>query len=225
MKNKIIKKLVGLVCVVLVLFFSISCKENVDLSIYVSGLRVGIYEGVTDEYKITVYSETRESPFLLDGFVGENKNFLTIKLDKETGSCDGVSVLISYDDYSCNGVFDYNPLNGKFTCEIEVPKLPTNSNILATIKSEELEKSCELLTQKQASTIDYKTALNSLKKAEPDLIKELFENTNVATEIHVRLIAEEGKNYYYIGLVQKDGKIKAFLVDGKEGKILAQRTD
>lgn len=225
MKNKNVKKLVGLFIVVVVLCFSISCKGKVDLAFFVSSFRQGVYEGSIDDYKITAYTELREEPFLLDGFVGEKVNVITIKLEKEQGSLDGAKVRLNYGENSCEGTFDYNPLNGKFICEIEVENLPTESNITAIIKSEEIEKSCQLTTKKLSSTITQKEVLNMIKKQEPEIIKNLFENNNVTTEIHVRLIAEENKNYYYVGLVQKDGKIKAFLLDGSTGEILAKRTD
>ena len=224
MKNKLFKKLIGLIVVVAVVICSVSCKENVDLKLYVSQLRLGVYQGAFEDYKITAFAEDRETPFLLDGFVGTKEYIMTVKVEKQKGSCDGVFIKLDYDDVSVESKLEYNPLNGKFISEIKVSKLPTSSSILATIKCEELECSCELTTQKNAGTISYENALNSLKNSEPSLIKNLFETTNICTEIHIRLIAEGDKNYYYIGLVDKDGKIKAFLIDGLSGEVLAKRT-
>ena len=39
----------------------------------------------------------------------------------------------------------------------------------------------------------------------------------------MRIIVEDSANYYYVGFVTKEGKTRAYLVDGASGKVLAER--
>ena len=223
MKANMIRKISTLIFVICLTITSISCKNNVDVSMYVSEYRSNIYEGENNGCKLTVYTERREDPYLLDGFVGNNKNFLTVKLESFSENADGVSVVISYDENSYNADFNFNPINGKFVAEILVDELPKSPTISAIVKESESENTITLNTKRFNDTKDYKEALNSVCNYDKEVVEKLFSSISVVAEVHIRLISDNEKNYYYVGFCDKEGKIYAYLVDGKDLKVIAKK--
>ena len=224
MKAKIIKKIICALLLVSALFINASCKKSLDLTVYVSQLRLGVYQGVSENFDLTLYSESKEKPFAIDGFVGEMGNVLIVKLNGTKTLSDGVKITVKYDDYECSGEFKLNPVNSTYTAEIEVENLPNTPNVLAFIETEEVKEQVSLVSKVSASKLDYKSVLKFVQDSDSETVKKLF-TSNVSTEIHIRIIPEKGKNYYYVGFNNKDGSISAYLVDGETGEVLARRTN
>ncbi len=224
MKRKIYQKLALLLTVLVVVLASASCKDNVNLTLYVSELRSGIYYGEGDNLTLTAYVEEREEPFIIDGFVGEIKKVITVKLSSENRVINSASVKLKFDGYECEGDFEYSLLSGKFTAEIIVDKLPEGPIVEAVFKCGEEEVSVQLKTKITSGNITYKEALESVKKYDSKTTDELFNNTSVSTEIHIRIISDNLKNYYYVGFATKSGDIYAYLVDGATGEVLAKKS-
>ena len=218
------KKVFCLICTVFMFMAVFSCKAEVDLTAYISELRENIYIGEVDGIKVTVYSGKREKPFIADSYVGEMKNILTIKLENQSVMTDDASIEISYDKITKNGDFEYHPIGGKYTTTIEVDTLPNTAQINAKLKCNGKEQEIVLLTTVSSNSISPKQALEFVKKHDKKTVEEIFESGKVEAEIHVRIMADGERNFYYVGFALKDGTIKAYLVDGKSGEILAKKT-
>ena len=61
-----------------------------------------------------------------------------------------------------------------------------------------------------------------LQENEKETFQSLTENNAFVGEIYLRLICED-EPYYYIGLITKDGKNRAYLLTADTGKVLAKR--
>ena len=225
MRNKLFKNLIFFAVIIAVTIISSSCKNSVDLTVYVSELRSGIYECESDEFTLTVLVEEREDPFIADGFVGTIKKVLTVKLEPKNHSLDNAIVSLSFDGYNVEGDFIYSPISGKYVAEIFTQKLPETPTISATIKSGENSYSLEVKTKVVSGNLSYTEILEKVREKDGKRVDELFNTTNVCTEIHIRLISEKNKNYYYVGFTNKSGKIYAYLVDAKTGEILAEKSN
>ncbi|MBO5925967.1 MAG: hypothetical protein J6Q38_00190 [Clostridia bacterium] len=223
MKRNVLKKSLVIFAVITASLVAFSCKSGLDLSVYVSELRTGIYQGKSDGYDLIVYSEKRENPFKADGFVGDMKNLITVKLELEKGTLDGAEVKLQYDDYECEGDFEYSVLKGKYVSEIFVEKLPESPIIKAIVINSGEEVNIELKSQVFSGTVSYKNVLSAIEKSDPKIVNELFNTSSVSSEIHVRIISDNSKNYYYVGFVTKEGNTFAYLVDGESCKVLAKK--
>lgn len=215
------KSIILLVAFCLLLFVS-SCKNDIDLEMYLSEKRTSVYFVKSEDYSLTVYGEEREDPFISDGYVGTSKKFITVRLEDYQKSLDDASVTITFDGVSLTGKFEYSPLNGKFCTELETESLPTSTEITAVIKNGGEEntltlKGCPL------GGIDYKTALSSVSKSAKTEIENMLNQTS-SLEVRLRIILEEDRLYYYVSLIDKTGKTLAYLVDGASGEILASKT-
>ena len=224
MRNKIFKKLVFFVVVIATLVISSSCKNSLDLTVYVSELRLGIYECSSTDFVVTVLVEEREDPFIADGFVGTIKKVLTVKLEPLNRSFDDATIALNFDDYTASGDFVYSPISGKYVAEIFVDKLPNLPSVSGTLTSGDETFNLDLKTKIVSGNLSYTEVLKKVSEKENKIVNELFNNTNVSTEIHIRLISEKNTNYYYVGFTNKSGKIHAYLVDAKTGEILAKKT-
>ena len=216
------KKTIILLVAFCLLFFVSSCKNEVDLEMYLSEKRTQAYFVKSEDYSLTVYGEEREDPFISDGYVGSVKKYITVRLEDYQKSLDDASVTISFDGISLTGKFEYGPLNGKFCTELETEKLPSSSEITATVKNGGEEKTLTL-SGCLATEIDYKTALSSVSKTAKTEIENML-NTTSSLEVRLRIILEEDRIYYYVSLIDKTGKTLAYLVDGSNGEILASKT-
>ena len=63
-------------------------------------------------------------------------------------------------------------------------------------------------------------ALDCVIEKNADYFKRLCDGNVFLGEIFIRLLYDEGC-YYYVGVCDRQGAVKAFLVDGEQGKIIA----
>lgn len=218
-------KKISFIIVVVLTFLSVgACKENIDLSMYVSQNRKNIYIGESENYTVTAYCEERENPFVSDTFVGVLNNIITIKIDGKNAKIDGEKVKFSIDEKEYNSPFNYNPINGKYTCEIIVDKLPKTPSIILTVYKEEgVSENVEIFAKLKSETLSSEQILQSVSNYDNQTISRLFRAERVVCEIHIRLLYDDDKNYFYVGFIEEGGKTTAYLVDGKTGKILATK--
>ena len=223
MKNKIFKNIIFFVVILTVTLVASSCKNNLDLTVYVSEYRSYIYEGESDGYLVTVSVEEREDPFIIDGFVGSVKKILSVKLETKNSLIDDAKIELGYDGIKASGNFVYSPLNGKYVAEITVEKLPTSPTISGVLISADNECKLELKSKVLSGNLAYTEILEKIKEQDGKTVEKLFNNASVSTEIHIRLICDNNKNYYYVGFCSKEGKTYAYLVDAKTGEIVATK--
>ena len=71
-------------------------------------------------------------------------------------------------------------------------------------------------------TLSPQSALQNLVQSEKELFQNLTDKYGFAGEIHLRLLYEDAP-YYYVGVIDRNGRPDAFLINAKSGKILAKR--
>ena len=199
-----------------------SCASSTTLSMYVSQRRTGVYSGSLDEYSVTIYAEERETPFITDGYVGEMKNYLIVRLEKQGASLDNASIFISYDDVLVDASFTYNPLNGKYTAEEQVDRLPISKTLKVEIADENKRVEVTLNSLVLDEVMEVNKVLKCVQNYDKQVINSLFKNGQIGAEIRVRLLCSDGRNYYYVGFANSNKTI-AYLVDGVSGEILAKK--
>ena len=218
------KKLVVFILCVCSAFLMASCNSEFNYSAYVSELRQTIYEGESQTFLVSLYAEQREDPFIDDGYVGEIKNVVIVKVEFKQGSANDVKALITYGNETHNASLTYNPVSGKSSAIIKVENLPETAGVNVEITSGEICENVTLSSVVFDKTVDYKEAIKSAVNNDKATLDKLFEEGNVTAEIHVRLIRSEDKNYYYIGFVEQSGKTHAYLIDGETANVLAKKT-
>ncbi len=216
------KKTFLMVVVSIMLAVLSSCASSTTLSMYVSQRRTGIFSGEKDGYLVTVYLEQRETPFVSDGYVGEMKNFLVIRLEKTGEALKDANIFISYDDVLVDSPFTYNPLNGKYTITEQVDRLPISKTLDVEVTDGESQVKLTLNSAVLDDTMEVNEVLKCVQKQDKQVVNSLFKNGKAGAEIRVRLLSGDGKNFYYVGFANAKKTI-AYLIDAKTGEILAKK--
>ena len=107
-----------------------------------------------------------------------------------------------------------------FSCTLDISKA---ENLPCRIEYGNKTLILTAVTIQNEHTMDATNILKTLKTAENELFSSLTDQYGFAGEIYIRLIYEENP-YYYVGIIDRNGKIHAFLLNAQTGKILAKRT-
>lgn len=216
------KKFFIVFLVVILSFSFVSCsKKKQDLSPFISELRSNVFEGKSQTFTIKSTYGFRETPFNKDGKVKEKVYLLTFKLLGEVSEQTTYTISFELNNKSYSSEFKLNPVSHTLSASIEVQNF--NKNQFSVNVSNGAESQTIVLSSLlPKGTINYQTALSKLEKSQPELIKSFSNNDGFNAEIHLRVIVKDGKSYWYVGFAQPD-RLKALLLDGKTGKVLAMR--
>ena len=199
------------------------CKKTIDLSEYLTELKYQTYVNKDCEYLIKANYGFIEDNHVTDGKVGKKINILTFKLlDRQT---DNVTYTVSLDfngvNYKSN--FKLSPVSHSLVAVIEVNDFDlTEFEITLSHSSENIKTTLTSILPE--NTISYKQALTHLHTKQSQLINSYIDQDgHFNGEITARILVKDNHPYWYIGLCDKDGKVKALLIDGFNGEVLAIR--
>ena len=221
LKDYCMKKFfIVILSVFFVLSFS-SCAKNQGLTPYVSELRSALFEGQSQYLTIKAGYGFRETPFNQDGQVKSRVNLLTFKLLNEQLQAT-YTISFNFNGKAYSSAFKLNPVSHSLTAEVEIDDFNLKE-FNVTISNGVDNQTITMRSIIPENTMDYKTALSKIEKSQPELIKAFCDQDgNFNAEIHLRIIVKDGKSYWFVGLNQPE-RLKAFLVDGTSGKVLAVR--
>lgn len=200
-----------------------ACEKQVDLSPYVSELRQAVYYGESQSYKLTAHYGYKESPYALDGKVMPKKYSLCFFLDNVLTDSAEYSVGFVLDGTTYSSAFNLCPPKDKFMAVVPIENFNESSITVQIVKGDKREE-VELKSKTPEGTISYQDALRSLYKKQKGLVDKYCDETgNFKGEIHLRLIVKNEKSYWYIGLTNSPKNLKALLINGSTGDVLAVR--
>ncbi len=221
-KSRFVLTIISLLLCLSCIFFG-GCAKPFALSDYVSELRSDIFLGSSESYSIKAFYGYREVAVLQDGKVGETQNLLTFRLlDKETDSAT-YSIKFKYQDKDYSADFVTDPIAGFLTADFEIDGF-NEKEFSVKISCAGEQQTVVLKSILPANTLDYKTALNKLYDTHKTLVNiYMDEEGNFNAEIYMRVIVKDDKPYYYVGFARANEKLKAILIDGLTGEVLAVR--
>jgi hypothetical protein len=222
-RKRILARFCPLFLTLFIIPFTLSaCNTQPDYLSYVSELRRDVFIGEKDNFCVVVYAGMKESPALFDGIKQNTTLCLGFKIiqKEETGSQLTVKFTINNKNYTAPLTF--NPVKSTLFCEVEVSALPEESlevEICYGDKSTVITAASQL----NENTISYTKALESAVKKGADFLKDHTKKGVLQAEIVIRLLCERGKNYYYVGFICEKGLKKAYIIDGENGEVIAEK--
>ncbi len=209
-----------LVLCLFLLSFCCACKKKVDYFDYVSELRSNLFLAKTEEFSLKIYSVFKESPYGADGVAQPVAPRLEAYLLAPSGD-QTVRLSFSIDGKEYGGEMSYDNVKGEYFYgySLDASKL---SSIECTILYGEDRYTLNALSVLTDATLSPKKTLTMLIAECKQPFDELTDEYGFAGEIYLRLIYEDSP-YYYVGLIDREGKIQAFLLSAETGKILARR--
>lgn len=206
------------------LSFSIfsGCLPKNTLAQHVSELRSDLFFGQSQNYSLKAGYGFKETPYHNDGNVKQKEYLLTFRLeDKETDQLlYSLSMTINSNVYSAE--FKINPITHALTAEIKIDNfnLKTFDVEIAVGADKETITMTSILPE---NTISYEKALQHLQEKQSKLLSSYYDQNGLFNaEIHIRVLVKDQKPYWYVGLA-KNKNLKALLIDGVSGEILAIR--
>jgi hypothetical protein len=201
-------------------FFS-ACKKQVDYFSYVSELRSNIFIAQEDELSLRIFSVQKESPYEADGIKMEIFERTEFYVTAPSGDKE-YTLSFCVDDQEINAVMSFDNVKCEYYyfCNLDISSL---SSLDCTISCQKKTQTFCAKSIKTSSTLAPTSILNIVKESEQELFTSLTDKYGFAGEIYLRLIYEDAP-YYYVGIIDRNGKVNAFLLNGETGKILAKRT-
>ena len=198
----------------------IHSAKALDYFDYVSELRSNILIAKSTDYQLKAYAVEKEYPYSPDGIPRDVSKRAEIYFTAPSGnkSCH-LSFKINGTSY--NGEASYDNVKSEYFFSVSADISAVQSlDFEITYGEESLRLTAN--TVKKEKTLSPREILSKLRENEPSVFTELTTADGFAGEIYIRLISEN-EPYYYVGLIQKNGDIQAYLLNSENGKILAKR--
>ena len=218
------KKLLSILLFLLLIVIPFSgCGSKETLDKYVSELRSDVFEGKSQSYYIRAGYGFKETPFINDGLVGEKATSINFRLSGDLK--DGATYTLSF----FNGTettkqdFTLNPVTHALSTTIEVDNFTQKEFSVNVISSGKTE-SVKLKSILPDGTLTSSAALKSLSENQAELIENFTDpDGNLKAELYMRVLVKDQKPFWYVGIASGNEQLKALLVDGITGEVLAIR--
>ena len=218
------KKLVFSVFILLTACFfltSFGCAEENFYLAYVSDLKQDLYFGTANGVNFTACYGFREEPFVNDGKVGEKVYGYTFKLDIVPDEIRrSLELTVRKETYSA--IFIVDNATNEYKAFVEIKNhFEKEFDIIFVCGS---EKTPVTLTSRiPENCIGYERALGLLAEKQQPLLNAYTKDNRFNAEIYMRIFIKNDSPYWYVGIADGNGKLKALLIDGFSGELLAVR--
>jgi hypothetical protein len=190
-----------------------ACSNSTNLTDAITELRIDIFKGESES--VSVSSAYGFNKLQSNGY------FLTFKINNPVDM--PVTYTVSFEhDKLYTETFTQNPVTNTLTASVQVDNFSKKEFSVDILYGSE-KTTVTLKSIKPENTLDYKTALNSLKKSQPSLLNNYIKDGVFTANICMRLTVKENKPFYYVAFTDEDKNVKAFLLDGVTAKVLAVR--
>ena len=206
--------------ILLALLTFYGCKKTIDLCDYVSEYRSNVLWYEEEGLTVKAHDVAKEYPYLADGYKGEMTRRAELFITAPTGT-ESCHVHFNAGGIEHTGEASFDSVKKQFyySCAADLSQTQTLS---VTLRLDDTEKKIDLTSIKTDGLLNLKQLIDSLFEKEDELLKTLVDKNEFVGELYVRLLYEEDC-YFYVGVVDRQGKITAFLMDGETGEILAKR--
>lgn len=210
------KKILFFTTAVLALLFSfIGCDKSEDYSAYLTELRQDVFFGENENLSLSAnYGFKTEN--------GKRVYSLCFYLKKSPFSQTTYNLELTFNNIIYKTDFSESPLHSYPAASFKIENF-NEKNFIVKVKYGSNTEEITLVSQIPENALSYTDALKTLWQNQSELMQTYYdENGNFAGEITERVIVKNQKPYYYVGLV-KNGKLKALLIEGFSGELLAIR--
>lgn len=209
-----------------ILFSSLltACQKEPYLYQFLSELRSNVYYGEMEDIKIKACYGFTEKARINDGAIGGKAHYFSFYLlDKETENVTySLSVNIGGKNYT--ETFSLNPVTSRLTATIYTDEILLNEfTLILSFGSNKKEILLSSILPK--NTISAKDALYYLEEKQPDLIST-YKNQDgeFNAEVVARILVKDEKPFWYVSFIRGRKDVKALLIDGINGEVLAVRS-
>lgn len=217
-RNFLILSLSG--CIVATVACASACQTSIDYFHYVSENRNNVLVAEGEDYHLKIYAVDKEYPYSTDGYTGEVTARTEVYFSTKGGgqTCE---LSFTYDGKKLGGEMSYDNVDGEysFSCAAD---LSAAREVRLTVRFENRETEIIAVSVKGEHMLSSRQILSALSDKSHDTFSALTQSNEFQGEIYIRLIYESAP-YYYVGVIGRDAKTTAFLMDAVTGEILATK--
>lgn len=194
------------------------CGKKYDYTAHISELRSDIFRAETEEFSLTLSCVSREYPYAADGIACPRTDIVEISLVPVSAA--EYSVFFTTPAGEQGGEASLRNAFGDYFYSESVTAFPEGSvSVRVTWDGE--TRGIAATSVKSDETLTPEAALEKAVASEKDRIARMTDGVFLG-EFHVRLLRRD-KNYYYVGIVDRDGETLSLLLDSVTGEVLARR--
>lgn len=219
--NFFLVKLLFILAIFFFVFGVSACRKSVDYGEYLSELRANVFLANHEDFSLRIYAVRKENPYKADGIPCESTHRTEVYLVAPSGdeTCN-LSFHAGEKDYGGEMSYDSVRAEYYFSCTLDLSEY---SRVDCKISFGEKDITLSAISVRNENTLSPKSVLAKLVKSEKTLFQSMTDKYGFSGEIHLRLIYEDAP-FYYVGVIDRNGKINAFLINAQTGKILAKRS-
>ena len=165
---------------------------------------------------MTVACITREHPYNNDGIKATLTDVVEITLE---GEADEYRVYLLGGE-QIGGEMSFRNTRGDFYFSQGVKSFPETS-VTLRVEWEDEQREIVATSVKTENTLSPEKALSRALTNEKATLERMSSNGSFQGEFYVRLLRRD-KNYYYVGIVDRDGNMISLLLDSESGEVLAR---
>ena len=193
-----------------------ACSKKVDYYSSVSEYRHDIYLYEEDKMSLKIYLSEKETPYNCDGVKGEMSSVCEVYYFAENTPGE-----VELDLCGMGGEMSYLSVSRSFYLSFDCKEsFGAKASVNLTIDGK--QTTIEANNVREEGTIDGATALKCVTEYDGEQFEKLTKNGAFCGEIGIRLLYDEGC-YYYVGVIDREGKTHAYLLDASDGKIISER--
>jgi len=215
------KKKLILCLFLLVVLLAISCEKKVYFNEYISECKYNVLTGQEGDFSINVNLTKKENPYTVNGICGEVRNIIEIFLYTPDNTL-VYNIFFEESGKTLGGEMNYNSAKSRQELSFEYYNNEVQS-IEFALQYNDTSLIITALSVIETTILTPENALNSLYLSNKEVFTNMTATGTFVGEIHIRLVFESDKCYYYIGVVNKTGKIFAYLLNAEDGTIIAQK--
>lgn len=197
------------------------CEKESPYLAYLSDLKQNVYTCKAGDVTVTAYYGFREEPFINDGKVGETVFGYTFKLNIIPDDIRRTIELETKDE-NYSAVFTVDDVTSEYKAFIETKNyFAKEFNAVLVCGSEKTPITMTSILPDNCIT--YENALDLLFEKQRSLLSVYSNENGFNAEMYMRVFIKNDSPYWYVGVASGNGKLKAFLIDGVSGELLAVR--
>lgn len=213
------KKLFG-AFFLLTAFLPLLCAcSGIDYEDYLSESREDVFLAQTESFSLTVSCTSREYPYVSDGIACPKSKVVEVSLIPLDPAASDYEIYLP--ETGIGGEMSFRTYAGDYFFSEGVESFPQNSVSVKIVCGGETSE-VRAGSVKNDKTLSVSEALSRAVRAEKKTVDALTQNGNFLGEFYVRLLRRDA-NYYYVGIVSRDGTTISLLLAGESGEILARR--
>lgn len=213
------KKLFPSLLLTLTLLPALTACGGYDYTAHISEERGDLFCAETEEFSITLSCVKREHPYSADGIPCPPAMLVEISLVPASAELRDYEVYVSGES-EWGGETSFRTYAGDYFYSQSVDAFPQDSVTVRVVWGEE-SRELYATSVRNENTLSVKDALGCAVKAEKETIDRMTENGKFAGEFYVRLL-RRNTNFYYVGIIDKNGETISLLLDSETGEVLAR---